>query len=257
LDPFLAIKNLSCSYNHTPVLKDISFNVDAGDVLVLIGPNGSGKTTLLRALCRIITPEKGGVFLNGEDIWRQPARKVAKIMAFVAQNTRIAWPFTVEQVINMGRFPHHGWMASLTEHDHLSVQEAMQLTGTTSLKDRTIGKLSGGEFQRTMIARALAQEPQILMLDEPIAHLDIRYKVAILNLIKDLAGKGITVILSMHDLNLAAQYADNLALLHRGELKDMGNPKDILTHESLNEVYGAKLHVLTNPLNQKPWILTP
>lgn len=252
----VSVENLTCGYNGHTVLSDVSLTARPGEILALIGPNGAGKTTLLRAMSRVLRPQRGHVRLNGHNIWELPAQQVARRVACVAQNTRLAWPYTVRQVVALGRFPHRGWLAPYTADDRRAIEDALNRTGLWTLQERPLHTLSGGEQQRAIIARALAQAPQVLLLDEPVAHLDLKYQVAILDLVRELADGGLTVVISLHDLNHAACYADWLALLSKGQLLAVGEPAAILTAATLESVYDTRVIVSHHPLNRAP-LVTP
>ncbi len=250
----LTVDNISCSYNGKTVLFDISIEFKAGEIFAIIGPNGSGKTTLMRAMCRVLKPSRGRVLLDGQDIRALHSRQVAQRISWVSQNNRLAWPFTVHQVVSMGRFPHRGWIASYTKEDHQAVDDAIRATGLWDHRDRLVNTLSGGEAQRTIIARALAQTPQVLLLDEPVAHLDMKYKIATLDLVRDLAVQGLAVVISLHDLNMAGLYADRIALLSSGRLFAIGDPVSILGKKNLESVYETEVVISRHPVSNKPQV---
>jgi iron complex transport system ATP-binding protein len=254
----LSVENLTCSYNgnNEPVLADVNLTARPGEVLALIGPNGAGKTTLLRAMSRVLRPQQGHVRLDERNIWELPAQQVAQRVACVAQNTRLAWPYTVRQVVSLGRFPHRGWLSPYTADDRRVIEEALNRTGLWALRERPLHTLSGGERQRAIIARALAQAPEVLLLDEPVAHLDLKYQVTILDLVRELAYGGLAVVVSLHDLNYAACYADRLAMLAKGQLLAVGEPAAILTAVNLEAVYDTQVVVSQHPLNHVP-LVTP
>jgi iron complex transport system ATP-binding protein len=254
----LSVENLTCGYNGNsePVLADVNLTARPGEVLALIGPNGAGKTTLLRAMSRVLRPQRGRIQLNGHNIWELPAQQVARRVACVAQNTRLAWPYTVRQVVALGRFPHRGWLSPYTADDRQVIEDALNRTGLWGLRERPLHTLSGGERQRAIIARALAQAPEILLLDEPVAHLDLKYQVTILDSVRELASGGLTVVISLHDLNHAAFYADRLAMLAKGRLLAVGEPAAILTAVNLETVYDTQVVVSQHPLNHVP-LVTP
>lgn len=234
--------NVYFKYTDEIVLKGISLKAVPGEILALIGPNGSGKTTLIKLLAGILKADKGKVLLNDRNI--NDIQDTAKKIAWVAQSNKLAWPFSVNQVVLMGRFPHRGWISSYNRGDHDAAAEAMHKTGVWEHRNRLINTLSGGEVQRAIIARALAQSPDILILDEPVAHLDLKYKVAVLSLIKNLSIQGMAVIISLHDLNIAAQYADKIAILCKGELYGEGTPLSILNRKNIEEVYETKVNII-------------
>jgi iron complex transport system ATP-binding protein len=251
-----ALKQISCTYHHLPVVKQISFEVHPGEILALIGPNGVGKTTLLRAMARLMRPAEGKVILAGKNLWQTSTRDTARRLAFASQVGDGSWDATVEQVVALGRAPHRGWFMPLTEQDRKVVQRAIKQVELEEIRERISTELSGGEQQRVILARVLAQEPSILLLDEPTAHLDLKYQTEILSLIHRLAHRdGLAVVISLHDLNLAAIYADRLALLSRGAVDALGTPKEVMTAERLSRVYGVPILVMKHPLRDIPFIL--
>ncbi len=250
----LKILELKSGYGNKQILNGISLEVRKGEIVAIIGPNGSGKTTMMRAMCRVLKPSGGRVLLDGRDIREFHARRVAQIISWVSQNNRLAWPFTVHQVVSMGRFPHRGWVASYTKEDHRAVDAAIRATGLWEHRERLIDTLSGGEAQRAVIARALAQTPRVLLLDEPVAHLDMKYKIAILDLVRNLSEQGLSIVISLHDLNLAGLYADRIALLSEGKLFATGVPDVILTKKNLERVYETEVVISRHPLNDRPQV---
>jgi iron complex transport system ATP-binding protein len=251
----LEMQNLTCAYNGRPVLEDLCLEAHPGQVLALIGPNGVGKSTLLRAMARLLVPRRGRVLLAGRDLWRSAARDIARQVALAAQVSGAQWPVTVEQAVALGRAPHRGWLLPLTGQDRMATDRALEQAGLTSLRDRKVTQLSGGEQQRVILARVLAQEPQVLLLDEPTSHLDLKYQSGILGLVHQLAHQdGLTVVISLHDLNLAALYADRLALLSTGQLLAIGAPGEVLTPERLTQVYGVPILVTQHPLYGTPMV---
>ena len=239
----LELRAVRGGYAGVEVLRGISLAVRPGELVALIGPNGSGKTTLLRTMGRLLRPLAGQVLLDGADLWKLGARRVARSVGWVPQNARLAWPFTVQQVVALGRFPHRGWIAAWTAEDHRAVDEALAATGMEAHRDRPLGTLSGGEVQRAMLARVLAQRPRLLLLDEPVAHLDMKYKIAVLDLARGLARRGLAVVISLHDLNLAGLYADRVILLADGRVFAEGPPERILARENLEAVYETRVIV--------------
>lgn len=251
----LEIKNLTCGYDSNFLLKDINFRIDTGEFVGIIGPNGSGKTTLLRAITRVLDPKKGDIFLEGKDICQIGFKKAAKKIAVVSQNPPTN-SMTVEEFVLLGRIPHYEkYQFFETKKDIEIAKRCMDLTDTLKLKDKSISRISGGERQLVSIARALSQEPELLLLDEPTAHLDITYQIGILDLIRRLnKGFGLTVIMVLHDLNLAGQYCDRLILLNQGRVHGIGTPKEILTYQIIEEVYKTVVIVEKNPISSKPYI---
>ncbi|MBI5143771.1 MAG: ABC transporter ATP-binding protein [Candidatus Omnitrophica bacterium] len=252
----LEIKSLVCGYDSGFLLRDINFNLEDKEILGIIGPNGSGKTTLLRAVRRLIKPKKGSILFERRDIWQIGVKELAKNIAVVSQDTPMGF-MTVEEFVLLGRIPHFEQFQFLeTKEDVEAAQRALVLTDTLRFKDRLLEEMSGGERQLVLIGRALAQEPKLLLLDEPTAHLDITHQVSILDLIRRLRKEfGLTVIVVLHDLNLASEYCDRLVLLNNGRLERMGLPKEVLTYQVIEHVYKTIVVVEENPISKKPYVL--
>jgi iron complex transport system ATP-binding protein len=252
----LALESISIRYNSHVVLHDVTFDVQAGEVLALIGPNGVGKSTLIRAISGSVPIVKGSVTSDGRDLLRCPIELRARLVAVVPQAVHLPESFTVLDTVLMGRTAYIGWLGRETERDRRAAQLAMDRTRTLELAERRIGELSGGEQQRVLIARALAQAAKTLLLDEPTAHLDLKHQAGILSLVRDLAkNEGFAVLIALHDLNLAAQYADRVALLSNGTLAALGTPNTVLTSALLSPVYGLSITVYEHPANGSPWVL--
>lgn len=253
---YLNLESITCGYGDRPVLQEFSLGVRRGEFLAIVGPNGSGKSTLVRTICRSLRPQAGGVLLDGQDVYRMRARNLARQMAVVAQETAVEFDFTVEEIVMLGRIPHLTPLRGETERDRAVVQQAMRMTNTAHLSDRLITRLSGGERQRVMVARALAQEPSLLLLDEPTAHLDIAHQVELLDLARRLNRvDGLTVVAVLHDLNLAAQYADRLLMLKDGRRWAEGSPSDVLTEGNVMAVYGSRVKVIRHPVEGTPHLI--
>ena len=252
----LKVADLTCGYGNKLVLTGINFQVEDGKLLGVIGPNGSGKTTLLRALSRIITPIDGKIFWQGNDIRTIPAKDMARDISVVSQNSTLDG-LTVEEFILLGRIPYYGAFQFFeTRKDREAAQKAMNLTGTAKFKDRILSQMSGGEKQLVLLARALAQEPKLLLLDEPTAHLDITHQASILDLIRKLNRDfGLTVIMVLHDLNLASEYCHSLLLINDGRIHKMGYPKEIFNYRDIEDVYKTKVLIERNPVSLKPYIV--
>jgi iron complex transport system ATP-binding protein len=251
----LEARDLTCAYNGQPVLSDLSLAVHAGQVLALIGPNGAGKTTLLRAMARLLRPRKGMLLLGDQQVWQLSPRAVARRLALAPQSNSDTWPLTVEQVVALGRAPHRGWFLPFSTRDREVVQQAMRRTGLEHLRQRLVTQLSGGEQRRVLLARTLAQEPEILLLDEPTAHLDLKYQTEILELVRQLAHRdGLAVVITLHDLNQAALCADRLALLAEGRLLAVGESEEVLVPSYLTQAYGVPVVVTRHPLYGTPMV---
>ncbi len=237
----IEIKDIEIFYGDRKVLESICLSAENG-FTGIIGPNGSGKTTLLKSISRVLKPTRGIILLDGKDVYELKARDVAKNMAVVSQDTYLKFDFTAMDVVLMGRNPHLGRFEIEDADDMEIVEKAMRLTNTWHLADRSITEISGGERQRVIIARALTQEPGILLLDEPTTHLDINHQIEILDLIKELS-KRLVVIAVFHDLNLAARYCDELIMLSNGKIFASGKPEDVITPENMESVYGIEVIV--------------
>ena len=249
--------NLSCGYDSKFVLKDINFKIEKNELIGVIGPNGSGKTTLIRAMTKILKLQEGNVFFDGRDINKLGFRELAKKVAVVSQGYDTDFDMPVEDFVLLGRLPYRRIFQFLeTETDLKIAEQAMELTDTLPFKERLLNELSGGERQLVFIARALAQEPELLLLDEPTSHLDIAHQVKILGLIRKLNRQNqISVIIILHDLNLAGEYCDRLMLMNTGCIYKLGSPQEVLTYQNIEEVYKTVVVVEKNPISSKPYIL--
>ncbi len=249
----LRINNLSGGYYKEDVVKGLSLDVNQGDFLVIIGPNGSGKTTLLRLVTRILPLSRGDIFYKDENITQMNLKEFCRKVAFVSQEISTGFSFTVMELVLMGRIPHLKRLQFETKRDIEIAEEKLGLTDTLSLKDKRIDELSAGERQRVVIARALAQEPELLFLDEPTAHLDIGHQVQALDLLKKLNRKNnLTIVMILHDLNLASAYANRIALLDGGIIFKEGKPEEVLTYQNIEKVYKTLVLVNNNPITGKP-----
>jgi iron complex transport system ATP-binding protein len=242
----LEARGLRFRYGTEPVVDAVSLCLAAGEMLGIIGPNGSGKSTLLRLLSGVIEPEQGEIRLNGRPLSAYSRRELARLVAVVPQDTLISFPFSVTEVVLMGRSPHLGGLAFEGDRDLEVAHEAMRRTGVLELAQRSIHELSGGERQRVVLARAIAQEAAVMLLDEPAAFLDIRHQVGIYDLLHDLQGEGKSIVTVLHDLNLTSMYCDRVALLKHGRLVAAGPPESVITYRCITEVYETEVYVTTN-----------
>ena len=243
------------------VLTDLTCTIDSGKIFGVLGPNGSGKSTLLKLLTRVLRPQEGTIELFGRDLLTLNQRDIAKTVAFVPQETQQSFPFTIAQMVLMGRFPHHsGWGGWHWEDsaDMATAQAAMVDLDVAHLGTRLITDVSGGERQRAIIARALAQEPKVLLLDEPTAFLDLHHQLDIARILRQLnRERGLTVVMVSHDLNLASQYCDHLILVNQGRIVKGGSPKEVLEAETLEAVYGCRVLIDSHPQSGMPRISLP
>ncbi len=245
----LDIESISFNYGTAKVLEDITFKADRGECIGIIGPNGSGKSTLLKTLSKVLRPSSGKVILSGKELEQYSPKELATHMAVVPQDTNIDFDFTCLDVVLMGRNPHMGRFQLEGKKDHDIAREAMMLTSTWHLRKRPFSEVSGGERQRIIIARALAQEPAVLLLDEPVSHLDINHQIEILDLVERLkAQRGLVIIVVLHDLNLAARYCDRLMLLYGNKILATGRPEEVLTRENIGLAFRANVAIRKHPL---------
>ena len=249
------VTGLSCKYGNVSVLEDVFLSSGPGECIGIIGPNGSGKSTLLKALSKIVKPASGAIVLSGRDIRTMSLGELARNMAVVAQDTTSDFEFTCLDIVLMGRSPHMKRFAVEGRKDYEIAESSMKLTSTWHLKDRMFNELSGGERQRVVIARALAQEPSVLLLDEPVSHLDINHQIEILELVGRLKKtKGLLVIMVIHDLNLAARYCDRLILLSGRTVQAAGAPSEVLTRDHIRKAFKADVMVRRHPLTGSIYI---
>lgn len=252
----LNIRRLSASYGSRRVLHEISLEVQAGEVLSLIGPNGSGKSTLIRAISGVVPIESGNVHVGGKELSQLSTMERARYLAVVPQARNMPPAFSVYESILMGRTPYLGWLGRAGEHDHERVHYALKRTQMEPLADRMVGELSGGEQQRVLLARALAQDTPVLLLDEPTTHLDLQHREGLVHLVRELAkSKNLAVLMVLHDLNLASLYADRVSLLVDGKIEATGTPDGVLTEATLTRVYHVPVHVIPHPEYGNPLIL--
>ncbi len=241
----LSINKLSFSYAGHDVLKDIELDVGEGEMLSIVGPNGSGKSTLLKCINRILKTKQNTVLIDGKDAGRLDLKELSKIMGYVPQSSSSTFPFTVFDVVLMGRKPYIHW--NLSDRDNEIVAEMLDFLGIGELAMRHFNELSGGEQQKVIIARALAQQPKILLLDEPTSSLDIKHQLEILCMLKSLTkSKERSVIVSMHDLNMASRFSDRMLMIKKGCIYAVGTPEEVITEENMAAVYGIKASISTS-----------
>ena len=236
-------ENINITLEKNNILKDINIEVDNKEVVGIIGPNGSGKSTLLKCIYRVLKPNDGAILLDNVDIKDMSVKESSKRLAVLSQHNNYNFDFTVKDIVLMGRSPHKRFMERDNKEDYDIVNDALKKVDMFELKDRSFQSLSGGEQQRVILARALAQQPKCLILDEPTNHLDIKYQLQLMRIVK---GLGIEVIAAIHDLNIAAMYCDKIYVLKDGEIIKNGKPKDVLTQELIKDVYEVDSEVIVN-----------
>ena len=251
----LRIDSLTVAYSDKIVLRDVSLEVGFGEILALIGPNGAGKTTLIRAATGVVPVQSGQVRMNGRDLESLPPAQRARILAVGPQARQLGGAFTVEQAVMMGRTPYLNWLGQEGEADKAAVRLALEQTNLETFADRQIAQLSGGEQQRVLLARALAQSTPVLLLDEPTNHLDLQHQTNLLSLVRELCRqKQLAVLMALHDLNLVSFYADKVALWVQGELKALGTPQEVIRAEQISAAYRTPVEVIPHPVSGAPII---
>lgn len=252
----LSAAALTLAYEDHAVVSDLDLEIKAGHITAIVGANGCGKSTLLRALARLIKPRSGHVLLDGTEVRSRPSKEVARILGLLPQSPMAPEGIAVADLVGRGRHPHQRRLAPWSARDYEVVAEALRVTETAELADRSVDELSGGQRQRVWIAMALAQETDILLLDEPTTFLDVAHQIEVLDLLTDLnVRNGTTIVLVLHDLNLAARYADQLVAVHDGRIYAKGSPRDVVTVDFVRDVFGLESQVITDPSSNAPLVL--
>lgn len=248
--------DLSLAYDHTRIIENLSLCIPTGQITVLIGPNGCGKSTLLRGISRLLKPEHGNVLLNGQDIWKLPTKQLAKQMGILPQGPVAPEGLTVHELVAQGRYPHQTWFQQWSTEDERITREALDITGITAFADRPVDTLSGGQRQRAWIAMTLAQNSDLILLDEPTTFLDLAYQIEVLDLLHTLnVERGKTIVMVLHDLNQACRYAHFLVALRDGQIVAQGHPTEIVTDQMVYEVFGLTCCVIPDPLTNTPLVV--
>lgn len=251
----LRLDHVGAGYGSTPVLRDVDLTVRQGEVVALIGPNGAGKSTVLRVASGVLHPSRGRVWLEGDELRTLTSRAVARRVAVVPQTSVNPAGMSVRELVGLGRTPHLALLLGPRAHDRAAVHEALSVTATLEFADRFVDELSGGEHQRVLLARALAQEPRLLLLDEPTANLDLFHQVAMLEVVRRLAGEtGLSVLAAVHDLQLAALYCDRVVLLAEGAVVSDGTPETVLTEPLLLHTFGQPVALAPHPTHGVPLV---
>ncbi len=252
----LTVEELTLGYGERTVIEGLDLAIAPGQITAIVGPNACGKSTLLRSMSRLLTPRAGHVILDGASVHRMPAKELARTLGLLPQSPIAPEGITVADLVGRGRHPHQAIFTRWTRADDEAVADALIATDTVSLADRSVDELSGGQRQRVWIAMALAQETDLLLLDEPTTFLDVSHQVEVLDLLTDLnRRRGTTVVMVLHDLNLAARYADHLIALSEGRIHSAGDPRDVLTPEMVAGVFGMPSQVIVDPTSDKPLML--
>lgn len=252
----LAVSQLSAGYGDAVILENLDLVVPQGKITVIVGANACGKSTLLRTMSRLISPRRGQVLLDGKSIHSIAPKKLAKTLGLLPQSPIAPEGITVADLVSRGRHPHQGMLSRWSNEDNDAVAAALEATKTFELAERPVDELSGGQRQRVWIAMALAQQTEILLLDEPTTFLDISHQVEVLDLLTDLNhSRGTTIVMVLHDLNLAARYADHLVAMAQGRLHVFGSPEDVLTQDNVREVFGLESRIITDPTSGRPMML--
>ncbi|MET8341211.1 ABC transporter ATP-binding protein [Streptomyces microflavus] len=251
----LAARGVTVGYGGRAVIDDLDVSIPPGVVTTIIGPNGCGKSTLLRTLTRLLKPAKGTVVLDGEDIVKLRTRDVAKKLGLLPQAPVAPEGLTVGDLVARGRHPHQSWLRQWSSDDAGVVERALTMTGVADLADRPVDSLSGGQRQRVWISMTLAQGTDLLLLDEPTTYLDLAHAIDVLDLVDDLHESGCTVVMVLHDLNLATRYSDNLIVMRAGSILAQGHPRDVITAELLYEAFGLQAKVIDDPVGDRPLIV--
>ncbi|MEU9619096.1 ABC transporter ATP-binding protein [Streptomyces sp. NPDC048155] len=251
----LAARGVTVGYGGQTVIDDLDVAIPPGVITTIIGPNGCGKSTLLRTLTRLLKPARGTVVLDGEDIVKLKTRDVAKKLGLLPQAPVAPEGLTVADLVARGRHPHQSWLRQWSSDDAGVVERALAMTGVSELADRPVDSLSGGQRQRVWISMTLAQGTDLLLLDEPTTYLDLAHAIDVLDLVDDLHESGCTVVMVLHDLNLATRYSDNLVVMRAGSILAQGHPRDVITAELLHEAFGLHAAVIDDPVGDRPLIV--
>ena len=247
IDTAIDLAGVGFAYRKAPILRDVNLRMRTGEAAAIIGPNGAGKTTLLACVNGILTPTQGSLRLFGRGLAGMRRREIASVVAAVPQEFQVPFSYRVREIVALGRSPHLGFLGSLQELDHETIDYSLARTETLALQDRPFNELSGGERQRVVIAMALAQEPRVLLLDEPTAHLDIAHQIELLSLVRTISrNSSVAVLACLHDIDLAAAFFPRMLVLHEGRITADGTPSEVVTTDMLAEVFKVKADVLVD-----------
>ncbi|MDF2588684.1 MAG: iron dicitrate transporter ATP-binding protein [Anaerocolumna sp.] len=254
--PVFQASNLVAGYDKKIIVNGIDIVIPSNKISVIIGANACGKSTLLKSLARLIKPTSGEIVLDGKQISQIPPKQLAQVLGLLPQSPVVPEGIVVSDLVARGRFPYQSFLKGMEKKDYEAVEEALEIMGITDLANRCVDELSGGQRQRVWIAMALAQQTDILLLDEPTTYLDIAYQVEILDLLTDLNRKrGTTIVMVLHDINLSARYADYIFAVHKGSLVSQGTPKEVISEELIKQVFGLSCSVINDPVSDSPFII--
>jgi iron complex transport system ATP-binding protein len=253
METALTTRSLTLSYDRVSIIRDLNVEISAHHITALVGANGCGKSTLLKGLARLLKPQRGVVYLDGVAIAQYSTKDVAKRLGLLPQNPIAPEGLTVRELVAQGRYPHQSWLQQWSEEDEQFTEQALAMTGMIALGDRPLNSLSGGQRQRAWIAMALAQNTEILLLDEPTTFLDLAHQIEVLDLLYDLnQAQGRTIIMVLHDLNLACRYADDLIAMRQGQIYAQGHPDEVMTESMVQDVFGLESRIVRDPVTGSP-----
>jgi iron complex transport system ATP-binding protein len=252
----LRATNLMLAYDDASIIEDLSMTIPQGKITVLVGANGCGKSTLLRGISRLLKPKRGNVILSGQDIWKMPTKQLAQRLGILPQGPTAPEGLTVHELVAQGRYPHQSWFQQWSADDERVTRDALHITNLTAFADRPVDTLSGGQRQRAWIAMTLAQDSDLILLDEPTTFLDLAYQIDVLDLLHDLnLERDKTIVMVLHDLNHACRYADKLIALRNGEIIAQGDPYDVVTADMVHDVFGIDCQIIPDPVTDTPLVV--
>lgn len=254
--PELHAHQLTLAYENTCIITDLHLTIPDGQITALVGPNGCGKSTLLRGISRLLKPRAGSVLLNSQDIWKLPTKELAKQLGILPQGPVAPEGLTVHELVAQGRYPHQSWLQQWSAEDERVTREALEITNITDFADRPVDTLSGGQRQRAWIAMTLAQDSDVILLDEPTTFLDLAYQIEVLDLLHDLnTQRGKTIVMVLHDLNHACRYADYLVAVRGGTIEAQGQPAEVVTEALVQDVFGIECRIIPDPVTHTPLVV--
>lgn len=252
----LTANNLFLAYDNACIIDGMSLNIPTGKITALVGPNGCGKSTLLRGISRLLKPSGGSVLLDGQDVWKLPTKALARQLGILPQGPTAPEGLTVHELVAQGRYPHQGWMQQWSAEDERITLDALHITSITDFADRPVDTLSGGQRQRAWIAMTLAQDSDLILLDEPTTFLDLAYQIDVLDLLHQLnVERGKTIVMVLHDLNHACRYADYLIAVHGGSVAAHGAPSGVVTETLVRDVFGVECRIIPDPVTGTPLVV--